>query len=96
MIDWKDMADQLDEENDRLIRKSTYQEAEIERLRAGYEAAKKSQRGAEAAYEKAEAEIDRLRAALREVERWADYHDATGCLQVVREALGVAEMSLTD
>ena len=40
-------------------------DAEIKRIRAGYEAAKKSQRGAEAAYEKAEAEIERLRAALR-------------------------------
>ena len=40
---------------------------EIERIRAGYDAAKKSQRGAEAAYEKAEAEIERLRSALREI-----------------------------
>ena len=36
-------------------------------VRAGYEAAKKSQRGAEAAYERAEAEIERLTAALREI-----------------------------
>lgn len=32
-------------------------------------------------------EIDRLWAALLEVAKWADYHDATGCRQVVDEAL---------
>ena len=63
---------------------------EIDRLRAGYEAAKKSQRGAEAAYEKAEAEIERLRAALREI---ADTdHD----IDFPYETQGIAREALSD